>query len=310
MHNETIRQPLPFPALDRPRADPMVVPFDGDYLLFGTAEDEEQKHLHIRRAHTLAGLHDAEDVTLLGDDLLAWAPELHRIGGRWWLNWARGASWKEVRCTAMPLREGGDPTSRDGWDWEAMREVTRADGSPLEPDGISLDMTWFVAKGQWYAMWSNRVIRPEVLPATLHIATVDPADPTRLTSAPVEISAPEYDWEQAGAMVDEGPFALHHDGKVVVVFAAAAVSVHYATGALIADEGSDLLDPSSWRKHPKPLLDSSSVPGQFGPGHCAFFTDYDGTEYVTLHAQRAGEIKRNTIIRPMHWGDDGLPVLA
>lgn len=47
-----------------------------------------------------------------------------------------------------------------------------------------------------------------------------------------------------------------------------------------------------------------------GRGRCAFFADCDGTEYVTLHAQRAGEIKRNTIIRPMRWDDDGLPVLA
>ena len=89
--------------------------------------------------------------------------------------------------------------------WTKAQKVVRSDGSILNPiQNISLDMTYFQDSGQSYYAWQ--------MLGSIFIAKMDPSDPTRLTSAPVRILAPEYAWDNT---IAEGPNVHVRDGKLV-----------------------------------------------------------------------------------------------
>ncbi|QJW38728.1 family 43 glycosylhydrolase [Cellulosimicrobium protaetiae] len=300
----TVRTVDQLPLRSEAKADPQVFMWEGKYYFLATTEDDHQRSLYLYESETLEGLATAERHIIYDDwDNLAWAPEVHELDGSLYLNWARGSTWDRVTSTVAKLDEGGDILDPDDWGFDEAQPVVREDGTALKSDGITLDMTYFEANGQWYAMWSQRTTRPYIDSADLWIATIDPAQPWRLTSDAVTIARPTYAWERSTEVV-EGPFALHHDGKLVITFSGAGTDRTYMVGQLEVDEDADLLDPTSWTKLNAPLLTSASVPGQFGPGHNAYFTDTDGTLITSIHARVNGG-PRVSGVRAVRWGEFG-----
>lgn len=265
----TVRQrvyPFPF-VVDR--ADPTVLAYRGRYYFIATDDSDgncvDTSRLLLRVADSIAELAAAPDhaIVEVGTAGIAgcfWAPELHLIGERLHCFFAPSigaADWKKVRCHVMRLREGGDPVVAA--DWETPRPVLQADGSPLQRDpehpGLSLDMTYVEDAGRSYVLWSQRYITDRIGDAELWIATIEPANPWRLTSDPVRIVTAEYGWDHE---VAEGPFALRHGDRLVVTYSGSAVGPTYAAGAIEARSGADLLDASVWTKATAPLLATSS----------------------------------------------------
>jgi GH43 family beta-xylosidase len=317
----TVRQrvyPFPF-VVDR--SDPTVLAYGGRYYFIATDDVDGNcvatSRLTIRVADSIAGLATAPDHSILevGSADIAgcfWAPELHVIEGRLHCFFAPcigAADWKLVRCHVMRLRAGGDPVVAA--DWEQPRPVLQADGSPLQRDpghpGLSLDMTYLEDGGRSYVIWSQRYITDRVGDAELWIATIDPADPWRLTSDPVRIVTAEYGWDHE---VAEGPFALRRGDRLLVTYSGSAVGPTYAVGAIEARSGADLLDPSAWTKATTPVLSTGSDFSQWGPGHNTFSRDEDGLEIVVFHAHPAITTGgRCSALRRIHWAADGHLVL-
>lgn len=306
------------------RADPQVSRFDGKWYFVGTPDagrgNEGTPALYIRGADSLADLVDAADVPLaeIGESDIGgcfWAPEMHVIGGQLRLLFAPSintASWNGVQAHIMTLRSGGNPLVRD--DWSRPEPVLNRDGGLLRVDdrhGVSLDMTYFSDGNDGFYVWSQRVAEDDfVSDAELWIARVDPTRPTRLRSEPRVLHTGATGWELTGANVVEGPYLLAHGADLHLIYAAAAVGPHYATGALHAKRGSDLGDPASWSALPHPLLDSWGNEHQWGPGHVSFFTDDTGEDFMAFHAKtQFDEQARHTGIRRVHWAADGRPVL-
>jgi GH43 family beta-xylosidase len=317
----TVRQRVyPFPFIVD-RADPTVLAYRGRWYLIATDDPGGDcvatAGLLIRAADSIAGLATAADHAILGVGPAGiagcfWAPELHVFGGRLHCFFAPcvGApDWKRVQCHVMRLREGGDPVVAG--DWEAPRPVLQADGSPLQLDaehpGLSLDMTYFEDAGRSYVVWSQRYITERVGDAGLWIATIDPADPWRLTSDPVHLAAAEYGWDDD---VAEGPFLLRHGDRLVLTYSGSAVGPTYAAGVLEAAAGADLLDPGAWAKTHAPVLATGPRFGHWGPGHNTFSRDEDGLELVAFHAHPTITTRgRCTALRRIHWAADGHLVL-
>jgi GH43 family beta-xylosidase len=317
----TVRQrvyPFPF-VVDR--ADPTVLAYRGRYYFIATddagGDCVARSHLLIRVADSIAGLATAPEHAILevGTAGIAgcfWAPELHVIGGRLHCLFAPcvgAAEWTRVRCHVMRLQDGGDPVVAA--DWEPPRPVLQADGSPLQRDrghpGLSLDMTHIEDGGRSYVVWSQRYITDRIGDAELWIATIDPADPWRLTSDPVRIVTAEYGWDHE---VAEGPFAVRHGDRLVVTYSGSAVGSTYAVGAIEARSGADLLDPGAWTKAPAPVLCTGSNFSHWGPGHNTFSRDEDGLELVVFHAHPTITTRgRCTALRRVHWAADGHLVL-
>ncbi|MDP1027023.1 family 43 glycosylhydrolase [Sphingomonas sp. KR1UV-12] len=323
------------------------------YLFIATDDDGNDNvgsaHLPLRVADSIDALADdnggrAREVDLLNrrtrrdrtveGRVIAgcyWAPELHEIGGRLTILFApcfnpnddqsnEKGSWSTVQSHMIQLREGGDPANPA--DWSRAAAIRKADGSPLGraafPKNISLDMSYFEIGGQGYYTWSQRY-----LPATgtlgdplTWIAKVDPAAPSRLTSEPRPIIAPDLSFEEN---LSEGAFALFHDGRVHLVYSGSGVSPTYVVGGVWADAQTDLTDIDSWHKYGAPLQKSEPMPAgvtdyrryEQGPGHGAFTTDADGNVLYVYHSwgNGVGGDGRDARVRRIHWAADGRPLL-
>lgn len=194
--------------------------------------------------------------------------------------------------------------------------VRKMDGSFLaEGNTITLDMTYLGTGRGSYVVWSYRmdIGKPADTGSMLYIATIDEAEPWRLTSEPVLLTRPLYGWENvAGTINNEGPYAFYRNGRVYMTYSGgAANSYTYAVGLLSTRDGEDLLNPASWNKSRWPVLSFYSVEGEYGPGHNAFFYDEDGELMISYHAETSlDSTLRCDGIRRVHFRRDGSPVFG
>lgn len=291
------------------RADPCIYQYNGKYYFIATGETQAQSQVLIREADTPIELFTtAEDHELIPNvGKPRWAPELHEINGKLYIYLAIGDAWNKVQSSIMELKEGGNPLNKA--DWKEPVKVMKKDGSILYDNGITLDMTYFEVDGVHYYSWAQREISSRGNGTSdLYIATFDPKDPSKITSDPICILRTQYGWDRISTTVDEGPYVIQRDGKVYMTFSGAATDNTYCVGLMTADIGADLLEPENWKQTGYPILDSESVPGEFGPGHSAFVVDEDGNDLFVYH-MRPNRGTRSATARRVHWAADGTPVL-
>lgn len=298
------------------RADPCVGKWNGKYYFIATNDADGNHSLYIREADSIPELVKAKEVLILdsvtyeGIGGLLWAPEFHIIGEDLYIfHAATPGEFFHEESHVMKLRSGGNPMCKE--DWSKPHRVVKKDGSYLCEAGktISLDMTCFEVKGEYYVAWSQRQFLPVDLGAWVYIAKVDPKEPWKLISDPVLITKPDYGWANNHTFVDEGPFTIIKDGKIYMTFSSALVDETYVVGLLTASENADLCKPESWIKTNYPLLTSRSIPGEYGPGHNAYVMDDNGTYWNTYHARPGVEAPRSSGLRRVHFDIDGYPVL-
>jgi GH43 family beta-xylosidase len=291
------------------RADPHVTHHDGQYLL--TATVPEYDRIELRRATTLDALRDAVPRVIWRRHESGpmswhiWAPELHRIDGKWYVYFAASRA-DDIWAIRMYVLENAaaDPfTGR----WEEKGQIR------TRWETFSLDATTFEHRGERYLAWAQK--DPEITGNTnLYLARMD--TPWSITGEPVRLSKPDLPWEQVKYLVNEGPAVLIRNGRVFMTYSASATNEYYSVGLLTADANADLLDPAAWRKSERPVFATWSVNGVFGPGHNSFTTTPDGrTDIMVYHARSYREIAghelsnpdRHTRAQPIAWRPDGTP---
>lgn len=292
------------------RADPFVTKAsDGTYYFVATAPEYDR--IEIRKSKTINDIKEAQPVVVwrkhdkgpMGNHI--WAPELHRIDGKWYIYFAAGSAEDKWAIRKYALSNASEDPTKGEWIEEGQIVSKR--------DEFSLDATTFEHKGQRYMIWVDRA-SDEVVNTGLYIAKM--TSPTTLDDKQVVISQPEYAWEMQGHKVNEGPAVLIRNGKVFVTFSASATDANYSIGLLWAEEGSDLLDPASWHKLPEPVFFTNEALKRFGPGHNSFTVAEDGkTDVMIYHARDYKEINgeplydpnRHARARVLEWTKDGMP---
>ncbi|WP_164861503.1 family 43 glycosylhydrolase [Microbacterium sp. CPCC 204701] len=338
----TVKQPEYATPFADERADPSIFRFDwnGDekFLMIATEDlnlnpidPANGPHMPIRIADRIEDLSDEAiaDGRNVEIDLLRagdtdadggvmtgcfWAPEFHVIDGRLSIlfmpcyNGSNGRPdmWTG-RASIIQLKQdaqGNDLNPAVPANWTKAQKVLRADGSILNPvQNISLDMTYFQDSGQSYYAWQ--------MLGSIFIAKMDPANPTRLTSAPVRILAPEYAWDNT---IAEGPNVHVRDGRLYMIYSGSTVGDTYTTGlaTATAGEGVDLTDPAAWSKLNYPIQKSGLFNGawQLGTGHGMWSHDEDDNLLYVFHARTSnnGLTGRDTFVRRVHFAADGLPI--
>ncbi|MEI6949680.1 glycoside hydrolase family 43 protein [Paraflavisolibacter sp. H34] len=292
------------------RADPHVwKAADGTYYFIATVPEYDR--IELRKSKTINGIKEAEPVVVwrkhdkgpMGNHV--WAPELHRIEGKWYIYFAAGSAEDKWKIRKYVLSNASEDPTKGEWKEEGELVSKRNE--------FTLDATTFVHKGQPYLVWVDRASARETNTG-LYIARM--TSPTTLDDRQVVISQPEYAWERKGHNVNEAPAVLIRNGKVFVTFSASATDANYCIGLLWAEEGADLLDPSSWHKLPEPVFFTNEALKRFGPGHNSFTVAEDGkTDVMIYHARDYKDIKgeplydpnRHTRARVFSWTKEGMP---
>jgi GH43 family beta-xylosidase len=293
------------------RADPFITPrIKGRYYFTGSVPEYDR--VVVRGASAISGLTTATESVVwrrpatgpMGGHI--WAPELHRIDGRWYIYFAAGDSDDVFRIRMYVLESPlADPTDPAGW--------TLRGRITTEWDSFALDATTFAHRGRRYLIWAQS--EPEIaVNSSLYIAEM--SSPWALRSKPTRIATPTRSWEIQGYRVNEGPAVLIRNGRVFVTFSASATDARYCLGLLTADARADLLAPSSWAKTPDPVFTTNAQTGQYGPGHNSFTVAEDGvTDLLVYHARDYRDIvgdplydpNRHTRVQPFTWNADGTP---
>jgi GH43 family beta-xylosidase len=300
--------------LMKQRADPHVFR-DTSGTYFVTATVPEYDRIILRSSRTIAGLADAPERVIwrkhASGEMAAhiWAPEIHRIDGRWYVYFTAGRS-EDIWAIRLYVLENASADPMQG-EWKEKGQLKTTFES------FSLDATTFEHRGQRYLLWTQRPLEPRGAGTDIYIARMK--NPWTIEAPQVSISSPTLDWETRGFKVNEAPAAIVRNGRVFVTYSASATDANYCVGLLSAAEDAELVNAASWSKSPVPVFRSSARHGQYGPGHNSFTVAEDGkTDLFVYHARSYARItgdplhdpNRNTRVQPFTWSTDGTPLFG
>lgn len=310
------------------RADPYITKGpDGMFYFtasFPATGDEQHGYdrIILRKSETVGGLADAAEFTVWKahkDGIMSrhiWAPELHFIGGKWYIYFAAATSVNKWDIKPYVLRCREEEPYTDNW--EELGVVQKTDGDSLSFRCFSLDMTYFTHKNKHYLIWAQ--IEGD---SSLFMAETSETAPWRLISAPILLSKPEYDWEKVVHRVNEGASVLKTEEKIYIFFSASGTGAEYCIGRLEADSDSDLMNPDSWKKLEYPVLSTADLTDEAGPGHNCFIRDENGELLLVYHARPSSHLMkecgtffeeslydpcRHTRIKKVCFNENGIPV--
>lgn len=303
------------PNIDNPivlqRADPWIHrdPATGCYWFIGTAPEFDR--IELRHACRLNDLKLAEPKVIWRKresgamSVNIWAPELHRIGGNWYIYFAAGDIEKPFSIRMYALSNPNDDPMAGAWKEEGRIET--------HLDSFSLDATSFEHRGKRYLVWAQ-MDADRSYNSALWIAEMD--SPVRIRPPVVLLSEPDLEWERLGYKVNEGAAVIIRHGRVFMTYSASATDHRYAMGLLWADENTDLMDPANWTKSPQPVFATNEELDRYGPGHNSFTVAEDGTtDLMIYHARDYRDLmgtpltdpNRHARARVLHWDVNGFP---
>ncbi len=297
--------------------DPFGTWHDGYYYVMVT----EHNRLQLHRTADITRLCEAESRVIwrppspLPENFPAaqsiWAPEIHQLDGRWHVYFTGNtADDDDANRRLFVLRgpkvtPGGNPL--DGpWDYLGPLKI------PVSR--YAIDGTVLHDGGRTYFIWSSKL--PMGDGNWQHIMIAEMKDPVTLAEKEVIISKPTEAWERHDQPTNEGAQILRHGDDIWVGYSGSGFwSPHYAIGFLRARSGSDLLNPASWTKMPRPYFTQKPEAGVFGPGHASFIKSPDGREdWLFYHAWKVakpgpGDV-RSPRLQPVKWTATGEPDLG
>jgi GH43 family beta-xylosidase len=282
--------------------DPWVTEDGGVYYYTHTMGDR----IALRRTKDVTDLAHAEQRTVWTPPAsgpnahMIWAPELHRINGKWYLYYsATAAGFKDDAHRGVFVLENTSPDPMKGrW----------VDRGRVNTGHAGIDGTVFSYGNQLYFAYSAYV-GPV---SKLMIARL--SNPWTIAGEEAMIAEPDRAWEdQGGRKILEGPeFLEGPNGRLFMTYSAGACwSDNYALGLLSAKPGGNLLARETWSKSAEPVLKSAN--GVFATGHNGFFRSPDHREqWVIYHANSGAGMgctaKRAPHIGKLTWSPDGAPL--
>ena len=285
------------PIIPAPAADPWMIFHQGTYYF---CESRNHTTIHVRKSKTILDIGKDDGVIVWtppskGPNCKGvWAPELHLINGRWYIYYAADDGNNENHRMWVLESESADPQGS-----YRCRGV-------LETGGWAIDGTLLsVEDGSLYFVWSGWPGKTDGQ-QNLYIAPM--SNPYKISGARVLISAPEKDWERVEMPICEGPQILKNQERIFIIYSASASwTVDYCLG-LLELEGSDVLNPTSWKKTGPVFKKNEHV---WGVGHCSFVkSQCQSEDWILYHAKTAkvnGWVDRHIRAQRFRWTAEGLP---
>ncbi|MFE5321732.1 family 43 glycosylhydrolase [Paenibacillus sp. NPDC056579] len=235
-----------------------------------------------------------------------WAPEIHYLQDadgqyKWYIYFSPDNGEGKNHRMYVLENANADPMSGE---WKLIGKITDS------TDRWAIDGTVLTVHDQHYFIWSGWASDQSGQGQNLYIAKM--SDPKTISSERLQLSMPEYAWENTPGKINEGPQITIKGDTINLVYSAnGSWTDYYCLGLITAKIGTDLMDPNSWTKRDKPIF--SSANGVVGPGHHSLTTSPDGTEdWIVYHGARWVGAGWNRSIRTQKftWNEDGTPNLG
>ena len=281
----------PDPIDETDGGDPVIVEDGGNtYYMFTTGGGIDIRKIAAYDDTTLVEqktVYWADNDGIEGE---IWAPEIHKIGKRWYI--VACAKFREdaVPKGTMPERNTDEPHSdyyRYGFVLESKTEDIFGEyefKARLAPDGLNnIDGTYLQKDGKLYYVCSAYV---DVAHQCIYIAEME--NPYTLKTDEngknnsVMLSRPQRVWEKHGWWVNEGPAVLYKDDAVYIVYSASGYSSGEYCLGLLTLKGDDVMKKSSWSKSLNKVFGRGN--GLYHTGHCSFLYRENGDIYMVFHA--------------------------
>ena len=293
--------------------DPWVMTEGNFYYYMNTTG----RNLTLRRTHNIADLAHAETRVVWTPPANGpyskqiWAPELHRMDGKWYIYFAADRGDNESHRIYVVENASANPMEGE-WTFKGkVNDVTNK---------WAIDATVFEDRGQKYMLWSGWQGDDDG-EQRIYIAHL--RNPWTIDSPRTELSRSDHPWERVGDLpdrpamphvnVNEGPEILRHGDRIFLVYSASACwTDYYELGLLQTEEGMDLLRAESWTKLDRPVFREDTKAGVYATGHNGFFRSLDGKEnWIIYHANSAPHQgcgnTRSPRMQPFTWDKDGMP---
>jgi len=225
-----------------------------------------------------------------------WAPELHYLEGKWYIYFSADDGDNNNHKTYVLEGSSQDPTQPFLFKGRIYSNTDRwaIDGSILK-----------LSENDYYFLWSGWDGFQNV-DQRIFIAKM--SNPWTISGDRVLISEPTFSWERKALPINEGPTALHHNGKIFIIYSASGSWTNdYCLGQLTF-LGGDILNKKSWTKKENPVF--ASTKNVFGPGHASFTKSPDDNEdWVVYHAAKKSNSgwDRNVRIQKFTFDSDNQP---
>ena len=240
-----------------------------------------------------------------------WAPELHWLDNRWHIYFAASDGRNENHLAYVLKSRTQDPLG----DYELVGPLATGDGDDgRSPNVWAIDMTVLELGGKRYAIWSGWD-EPGSDRQYLYIAPM--ATPTQLAGPRVRIcDNDDYLWEriepeESKRGLHEAPQVFQTRQQTALVYSSGASWLPTYKLGMLELVGDDPLEPSSWKKRPRPVFAGTQQVN--GVGHSCFVKSLDGKEWWhVFHAKRDREPgwRRAVFVQPMQVGKKGFPLLG
>lgn len=293
--------------------DPWVTRVDGVY--YYSASNCGVADVCIKRSRSLSGLAAApwigvwtqpdRDAPNARD---IWAPELHRLDGRWYLYYAAddGDNDHHRLYVLVADRPQGPYVEADtGAPHGRLRE--RSGHWAIDPDVFT------AADGRLYLTWSCTDHADARFPQRICLAPM--RDPLHVAGPTVALSTPTEPWETRGKPIQEGPIGYTRDGRTYITYSGSAswIADDYAVGLLTLAPGASPVHAASWTRS-GPIFDHHGR--AYGPGSVVFAPSPDDRQWWNLyHAIERPDCEpayrcRDIRMQPMQFDAAGAPVLG
>jgi GH43 family beta-xylosidase len=272
--------------------------FHGGYYYY--SESRARRHIYIRRSRTIQGIGQDPGVRVWTapdrgrNSSNVWAPELHLIGGKWFIYYAADDGNNNNHRMWVLEAEGCDPMSQYGCRGCLDTQGWAIDGTVL---CLEHDRRFFVWSG-----WPGRRNGQQ----NLYIAPM--SDPATISGSRILIATPDQPWERQAMPICEGPQILRRNGDIFIVYSASGSwTPDYCLG-LLHNRTQEVLNPCAWTKHGPVFTRTDQV---WGVGHCSFVKSLCQSEdWMIYHSKtslRPGWEDRDVHAKPFTWSTNGFP---
>jgi len=238
-----------------------------------------------------------------------WAPEIHFIGGHWYVYYASGEFGPPFthQRTGVLRSKTADVFS----EYEDLGMLyTGNDSSVPESNIWAIDMTVFKHNGTLYAVWSGWAKQADTDKTPQHLYIQEMKNPFTLKGKRVLLSSPEESWETGGPLnINEGPEVLKNGDNVFIIYSCRESWLpEYRQGMLqLKNAKADPLERENWIKTGPVFEGNEKV---FGVGHCSFVKSPDEKEdWIIYHSKKSTNPgwERDVRMQPFSWKPDGIP---